>query len=262
MRCNAPVDSVTGIAIAKDDVDSFVSQGRVSRCTYELEPEDCFCPLCGASVQSGATVELCKESEFVESDGGGGFFSFSGRSGRAEFWKVSLLVMLLGAIVIGCVFFSIADLRDLQYCNGEFSRLDSKNQLAVVLSGILGFVCGFLSLPVHVRRCHDLGFTGWYLVLWWLLGWLLGWIPVPCLGHAVGLVVWIYLGFVKGADGANDYGKGPISHPLFVANRPGRSTPQPASVEVRLRKLDELRLSDAISEEEYQQQRQMIISEI
>ena len=256
MRCNAPVDSVTGFAIAKDDVDSLASQGRVSRCTYELEPEDCFCPLCGASVSSGATVEFRKESEVGECDGGGGFFSFSGRSGRAEFWKVSLLLMLLGAIVIGCVFFSIADLRELQYWNGEFSRLDSKNQLAVVLSGILGFACGVAMLPVQVRRCHDLGFTGWYLVLWWLLGW------IPYVGQIVSLVGGIYLGFVRGVDGANEYGLGPVRHPLLAANRPRRSASEPASAEVRLRKLDELRMSDAISDEEYQRQRQKIISEI
>lgn len=256
MRCNAPVDSVTRFAIAKDDVDSLASQGRVSRCTYELEPEDCFCPLCGASVPSGATVEFCKESEVGESDGGGGFFTFSGRSGRAEFWKVSLLVMLLGTIVIGCVFFSIADLRELQYWNGEFSRLDSRNQLAVVLSGILGFACGVVLLPVQVRRCHDLGFTGWYLVLWWLLGW------IPYVGQIVSLVGGIYLGFVKGTDGMNEYGQGPVCHPLFAASRPRRSTPEAASTEARLRKLDELRLADAISEEEYQRQRQKIISEV
>lgn len=97
---------------------------------------------------------------------------FHGRSSRSEFWYWVLFVVLLSVAT------SIVD--------------------AIIGATILGpLVSLALLLPglaVSVRRLHDIGKSGWWV--------LVGFIPV------LGLIYLIYL-YVQPSDGPNDHGLAP-----------------------------------------------------
>lgn len=58
----------------------------------------------------------------------------------------------------------------------------------------------YVSIALGIKRCHDRGRTGWFL--------LLNVIPVVCLWPFVELV------FLKGAEGPNEYGPDPLGAEL------------------------------------------------
>ena len=108
---------------------------------------------------------------------------FSGRAGRAEFWWF----ILFNAIVH-------AALRELgTTADGEYVP----NAITVIVYWAL-----FLpSLGVWVRRLHDGGRSGWFVLLWFvpLVGWLF-------------LFLW---NIQRGTAGPNRYGEDPLE-PAFV----------------------------------------------
>lgn len=50
MRCNAPIDSMTGESLTGERLKLARAVGRVSRCEQELNEDDVFCPRCGSRV--------------------------------------------------------------------------------------------------------------------------------------------------------------------------------------------------------------------
>jgi len=108
-------------------------------------------------------------------------FSFRGRIPRAAFWlKFSLPYMVIYFLLL---FWDIAS-GALQ--EGGFA----------LYSGIFSLLAIYPSLAVAVKRCHDRGRTGWFL--------LVGIIPL------VNLWVAIELGFLRGTEGENKYGDDPL----------------------------------------------------
>ena len=103
--------------------------------------------------------------------------NFEGRSGRAEFWW-----FVLGIWIAEFVIFLLlnAILR-----NGGFFY----SFLAFVV-----WIVAFLAiLSVSIRRLHDVGQSGWLVLLW----------LIPCIG-----LVLIYF-FVQPSQGPNQYGPPP-----------------------------------------------------
>ncbi|HMB40461.1 MAG TPA: DUF805 domain-containing protein [Balneolaceae bacterium] len=97
------------------------------------------------------------------------YVEFSGRSRRKEFWIFTLVNFAISVIlaVLG-----------LDFISTLFG-------LAVLLPGI----------GVSIRRLHDIGKTGWWL--------LIAFIPL------VGLIVLIYFYVQEGDTGPNEYGPNP-----------------------------------------------------
>jgi len=97
------------------------------------------------------------------------YVEFSGRSRRKEFWIFTLVNFAISVIlaVLG-----------LDFISTLFG-------LAVLLPGI----------GVSIRRLHDIGKTGWWL--------LIAFIPL------VGLIVLIYFYVQEGDAGPNEYGPNP-----------------------------------------------------
>ena len=50
MRCNAPIDSMTGESLTGERLKLARAVGRVSQCEQELNEDDVFCPRCGSRV--------------------------------------------------------------------------------------------------------------------------------------------------------------------------------------------------------------------
>ena len=124
------------------------------------------------------------------------FSSVNGRARRGEFWTTALLVMLPTYTLLTIVTILSVSARSVA--------------LFVVLSLPLS-VLGLLMIPVTIRRWHDLGVTGWLVVV------VLGVLGFPCTAiPIVGPILSFLLGVpclvffcLPGRKGDNAYGADP-----------------------------------------------------
>lgn len=106
-------------------------------------------------------------------------FNFSDRSRRKEFWMFSLFVFII-SFILGII----------EYATGLVIDPDIG-----ILTTIFSLVILIPSLSVTVRRLHDIGRTGWWLLL----------ILIPVLGW-IALFVFMLL---DSESGSNKYGPNP-----------------------------------------------------
>jgi uncharacterized membrane protein YhaH (DUF805 family) len=113
------------------------------------------------------------------------YATFSGRARRAEFWWFTLFNFIVQAVL------NVIDGTIFGFGYGFFDvppthPLSALYSLAVLLP----------SLAVAVRRLHDTGRSGWWLLIWLipLVGWiiLIWWLATP------------------GDEGPNDHGRDPL----------------------------------------------------
>ncbi len=102
------------------------------------------------------------------------YFDFNGRARRAEFWWY-ILVYLIIEVILGVIQGMVG--------------------LGTLLTGIFGIALLLPSLGVAVRRLHDIGRSGWWI--------LIGLVPL------VGWAIIIYWYAQPGATGANAFGADP-----------------------------------------------------
>jgi uncharacterized membrane protein YhaH (DUF805 family) len=187
MKCNTPIDPGTKMALSGEALETALNDPNSLRCGYELSEDDMFCPSCGT--QKGV-------SEFTQAQS---TLWWEGRAARKEYWK-KVLVGIGALIGIGAVVVLIAD-------------ADKAFAIAIVLS----FLLNFYLLPVSVRRLHDMGKSGL-----WMLGFAIGPLSMVCNGNSeiagvlngigmiYNLLVGIPMGFVRGTKGPNKYGPDPL----------------------------------------------------
>lgn len=111
------------------------------------------------------------------------YINFSGRATRPEFWWWVLFVFII-LFVLG-----IIDGAIIAPMLGFEAFADNAGQPLSLLASLGLFLP---NLAVAVRRLHDIGRSGWWI--------LIGLIPV------VGFVVLIYWYVQPGSEGANEYG--------------------------------------------------------
>ena len=92
--------------------------------------------------------------------------NFSGRASRSEFWWWYVFTIILSAIAWG-----IENLTGLRG-DGTF---------AGILTYVVGFVLFLATLAVAVRRLHDTGRSGWWVLLYFLC----------CIGQIILIVFWV-----------------------------------------------------------------------
>ena len=110
------------------------------------------------------------------------YVDFDGRASRKEYWMfvVFYLAIYIGASIVGAILGAVSD------------------TLALLVSlGVMLFGLGIIlpSLGIAVRRLHDTGRSGWFI--------LLGLIPLA------GLIV-LYFAILEGDAGPNEYGPDPL----------------------------------------------------
>jgi uncharacterized membrane protein YhaH (DUF805 family) len=118
----------------------------------------------------------------------GFFLSFRGRIGRARFW----LLQLLQLVIFFALAMALGAVGDLI---GE-KNLDQSVALQVVAYGVVALDFA-LGLSLYVRRFHDLGKSAWWLLV----------LLIPIVGLIYGV---IDCGFVRGDYGPNRYGPDPV----------------------------------------------------
>lgn len=131
-----------------------------------------------------------------------GFFDFSSRTSRKDYWMTMLWLFIVMIIIVLPQIVTQVEYAKAARLMGGYRNyklvdfLSANHQLAwfYVVSGIVQFVSNLvLFIPVwamHVRRLHDINRTGW-------------WVIVPFMNF-----IWT---FYKGDEGHNCYGPGSSS---------------------------------------------------
>ena len=113
------------------------------------------------------------------------YADFSGRATRAEYWWWVLATLIVG-MAIGSVDAFIASIVDKEWISSPLATIFN---LAILLP----------NLAVSARRLHDIGKSGWWLLVWFVLV-VIGWIPV-----VVGLILLLVGGALKGQFDAGSF---------------------------------------------------------
>jgi uncharacterized membrane protein YhaH (DUF805 family) len=186
------------------------------------------------------------------------YASLEGRASRSEFWFFFLFQIGIGFI---------AGLLDAVFARSSFG------QGPFYIVALLVF---FLpNLAAQVRRLHDTGRSGWYL-LYLTLGMV---VPlalsmaffvisgkssaaaivllIVTLGVIALSVYFVYLLAARGTQGANAYGEDPLNANRAATARP--NAPQDNDVLPRLEKLAELKDRGILTDEEFASEKALIL---
>ena len=142
-----------------------------SVCSAELEEGAQFCGVCGTRIEGndflpGADQQGDEQPMvgFIQaiSLGFSNYFNFQGRATRAEYWWWALFIVIADVLV---------------------NFIDS-----ILGTGFIGMLFGLAilipGLALGARRLHDIGKSGWWLLLWFaiVVGWiiLLFWAIMQC----------------------------------------------------------------------------------
>ena len=140
------------------------------------------------------------------------YATFSGRARRSEFWWFSVLNWLLSIAsyaVVGWKFAKVdevqAQVAEVMFDEEKLAALtaqaesyDTTFYLLIAVIGIIGLLLLLPSLAVAVRRLHDTGKTGW-----WLIGMI-----IPFVNFVIAIILLVY--YLKDSDrGTNKFGPSP-----------------------------------------------------
>ena len=146
-------------------------------CGKEYEDSVTYCGVCGTYIvdcEIGGPPQLPRVG-FVTAIKSAykGYFKFSGRATRAEYWWWTLFYY--PAFVVAYF-------------------LDSPEAVVAIIA--LFVLASFIpNISVTVRRWHDIGFSGWWVLI--------------NLAPALGLLVMAFLLSRQGEEGGNEYGRDP-----------------------------------------------------
>ena len=127
------------------------------------------------------------------------YADFQGRARRSEYWFYTLfnLITLVTQTIIGAIIgFSLrTGPTDPYMLIGAIFILVGLYWLAMIVP----------TLAVTVRRFHDLGVSGWFILLFFVLGLIpyVGWLA------SIGQLIWFCQ---RGTDGENKYGQDPYGY--------------------------------------------------
>lgn len=113
------------------------------------------------------------------------YITFSGRAQRSEFWWF-VLFFLVGQMIAGAADSAIFGNNVVMLGGMEFSYN------AGYFGNIFALITFLPAWAVEVRRLHDIGKSGWWLLL----------LLIPLIGFII-LLIWLIR---KGTDGDNEYG--------------------------------------------------------
>ena len=203
---------------------------------------------------------------------GEGLLSFGGRARRREYWGISIALWLVSTYVSSLLIFTPFV--------SSYSRRGlnpTPEQLSMMAIGVmLSILVSLLTIPVTVRRLHDRGMSGLWVIWFPLLSLL------PVVGFIIPFVQFVTLALLDGVPGPNEYGPDPKGRaPVFVARPVYPQAQSPVSVTVtspsfartvppsqasrlpvdRLARLKELHERGVLLDDEYAIARKKVLSE-
>lgn len=132
-------------------------------------------------------------------------FDFKGRARRREYWvsymwNIAIMVVLLAILYPSL--FSCIDMNDGTF---EFNIVGGiLGILSLIALIVFSIVFEIGSIAISIRRCHDIGKSGWYL-LWCCLG---------CFCCGLGGIAWMVICCIDSEKDTNEWGENPKSEAL------------------------------------------------
>ena len=134
------------------------------------------------------------------------YVDFGGRARRAEYWKVVLfnvlLYMPLGVLLGDTMVAVIQEVGPEVDTMVWVSQLDGTGRMVAAAYGLYYFICLIPGWALTVRRLHDAGYSGWWLLLFVALAFL------PVVNFVSSLVLVVLL-CMDSKPGANKWGESP-----------------------------------------------------
>lgn len=162
------------------------------------QPQAAYSQSYQATASTGQTQATYSDAA-VASSGGyvkPGYFSFSGRIGRQTYWLSYVLLPIAIMIVYGIVFSVLAG-PSMASLNEDGDVHFSPLVYGLFAVGAVLYIFLIISsLAGQVKRLHDRGRSGWFV--------LLSLVPL------VNIWILIEVCFLKGTAGPNDYGADPL----------------------------------------------------
>jgi len=126
------------------------------------------------------------------------FFRFSGRANRTQFWKFVLIVQMPIQLAVGGVMAYLA----IKYgsCRLVYSQMSFLDVCWFCLCAVALVLVTVLSMPITVRRLHDLNLSGWWLLL------ILGLNSIKVLRIPLLLIFVVVMGCIRGTQSHNRFG--------------------------------------------------------
>ena len=112
------------------------------------------------------------------------YAQFSGRAGRREFWLFMLVHYIIGAVLSAVDF--------MVFFGGSIDRILDEAFPLFPITTIYGLLVLIPGLALSVRRLHDIGRSGWWLLIYF--------VPI------IGFVVLLVFAIRQSDDGDNAYG--------------------------------------------------------
>lgn len=140
--------------------------------------------LCSQTKNTQSKDELINNKHYTTADK---LLSPKGRIGRMSFFLYNLVYGNVGGLLGGIIVYMIGMLID-----GESSQEIFIGIVVVVLLSIAALFVIYMSVCLCIRRCHDIGLSGWWAIL--------GFIPY----------INLFLIFKKGQQRDNIYGPMPV----------------------------------------------------
>jgi uncharacterized membrane protein YhaH (DUF805 family) len=145
----------------------------------------------------------------------GNYVNADGRAQRSAYWWVMLYQLIIYCVLFIVLFMAEGSEQILEVVNevldgnedaefGDDFRLGASGIVSVFLMVIFGLVNFLPNIMLQIRRFHDLGQTGWLVLVFRGLG------ALPGIGILFDIANLIWFLF-PGTQGANKYGPDPLS---------------------------------------------------
>ena len=121
------------------------------------------------------------------------YATFSGRARRSEYWWFVLFNILANLAL------NVVDAALFGFGHGMMT-----GQAMLPFSSIYSLAVFLPSLAVGARRLHDIGRSGWWLLIW----------LIPVIGWVI-LIWWLA---TKGDEGPNDHGHDPLRNDGYATS--------------------------------------------
>jgi uncharacterized membrane protein YhaH (DUF805 family) len=149
------------------------------------------------------------------------FFRFSGRFNRAKFWLASLIYTIVIIALVAAFIIALGD-----FDTDRIGEMVGTSLLFIALGGVVFLVLVWSSFATAIKRLHDRGKTGWWMLLFWVLPSILGIAADSMAGigsfvlnaASVALSIWgfVEVGCLRGTQGPNEYGPDPLGAPAVA----------------------------------------------
>lgn len=148
----------------------------------------------------------------------GNYTNPEGRAQRSAYWWVQLYQTII--VVVLCIVMAMADggielmeslvsANEIEDVVEQWANLGFSGKAAIYCLTIFSVVNFLPGIMLGIRRFHDLGQTGWLVLVFFIVG------AIPGVGTLANIANFIWF-ILRGTVGPNQYGPDPLGHDTDV----------------------------------------------